>query len=179
MAKSSSIKCACITAVCVALCCVLPQAFHSVGLGSVFSPMHIPVLLCGILCGSGWGIACGIAGPVLSSLLTGMPTATALIFMVPELMVYGLTAGLAMKYIRTKKLYADLYISLGIAMVLGRVAGGIASAFFYMGIGQSFGIAVWASGYFLGTLPGIVVQLILIPILVVTLMKAKVVPNRY
>lgn len=179
MNQMSSVKRICISAVCIALCCVLPMAFHAVGLGSTFCPMHIPVLLCGMLCGGSYGLLCGIVGPLLSSLLTGMPGVTGLITMVPELMVYGLISGIASKRIRTRHLYADLVISLVVAMVAGRVVGGIASAIFYLGKGEGFGIALWATSYFVTTLPGILVQLILIPILVVTLTKAKVIPARY
>ena len=179
MVRLSSAKRICITAVCVALCCILPMAFHSVGLGSVLSPMHIPVLLCGIVCGGLPGLACGIAGPILSSALTGMPPVPMLIRMVPELIVYGLAAGLGMKYIRTGKAIADLYISLVIAMVLGRVAGGIASALFFLGSGEAFTVAAWASSYFVTAVPAIAVHLVLVPVLALTLTRAGVVPKRY
>lgn len=179
MKQMSSVKQATISAACIALCYVLPLAFHAFGLGGALSPMHIPVLLCGLICGSGYGLFCGIAGPVLSSVLSGMPSATGLISMVPELMVYGLVSGLLMKKIRTGKLYADLYIALIAAMILGRVTGGIASAIFYIGNGQPFSISIWVTSYFVGTAPGIVTQLILIPVLAATLMKARVIPARY
>lgn len=179
MVRLSSAKRICITAVCVALCCILPMAFHSVGLGSVLSPMHIPVLLCGIVCGGLPGLACGIAGPILSTALTGMPPVPMLIRMVPELIVYGLAAGLGMKYIRTGKAIADLYISLVIAMVLGRVAGGIASALFFLGSGEAFTVAAWASSYFVTAVPAIAVHLVLVPVLALTLTRAGVVPKRY
>lgn len=179
MNQPSSVKRAAVSAACIALCYVLPIAFHSVGLGSTLSPMHIPVLLCGMLCGGGYGMFCGLAGPLLSSVLSGMPSATVLISMVPELMIYGLVSGLGMKLLRTQNLFADVYISLIAAMVLGRVAGGIASAVFYLGTGEAFSIAIWAATYFVGTIPGIISQLILIPILIVTLMKAGIIPARY
>lgn len=175
----SSVKKICISAVCAALCCVLPTLFHSVGLGTTFSPIHIPVLLCGLVCGGTYGIICGLAGPLLSSVITGMPGAAMLPSMVPELMAYGLITGLLMKYVRTGKLYADLYICLGTAMVLGRVVGGIAKALFYMGGGEAFTLGVWATSYFVATIPGIICHLILIPVLVAALMKARVIPSRY
>lgn len=175
----NNIKKICITAICLALCCVLPTAFHSLGLGTAFSPIHIPVLLCGLVCGGSFGAICGIAGPILSSLVTGMPGATMLVSMVPELIAYGLVSGLLMQFVHTGKLIPDLYISLGTAMVLGRVAGGIAKALFYMGTGESFSLAIWVSSYFVSALPGIICHLILIPILVVTLMKAHLIPKRY
>ena len=63
-----------ITAVCVALCVVLPMALHAIPKGGVlFSPMHLPVLLCGLVCGAPSGLICGILGPFVSSMLTGMP----------------------------------------------------------------------------------------------------------
>ena len=174
----SPVKKICICGIFIALCYVLPVAFHAVGLGGVLSPMHIPVLLCGMICGGAYGAFCGLAGPVLSSLLSGMPPTTGLISMVPELMVYGLVSGLCMRFICTKSTCANIYISLVTAMVLGRVAGGIAKALFYLGTGKSFGIMAWATGYFVTSLPGIVVHLILIPTLMLVLYKSGVISNR-
>ena len=73
----------------------------------------------------------------------------------------------------------DLYISLAIAMLAGRLIGGIAEALFYLGSGQAFTLAAVAAGYFVTTIPGIICHLIVIPILVTTLMKARLIPNRY
>lgn len=179
MQKMSSVKRICIAAICVALCYLLPVVLHPLGLGTLISPMHIPVLLCGIVCGAGYGLLCGILGPALSSVLSSMPPASMLMSMIPELAVYGLVTGLCMRFIRTKHLSADLYIALSVAMVLGRIAGGIAKAFVYMGGGKSFTLALWVSSYFVGTLPGIITHLILIPLLVLTLMKTKCIPARY
>ena len=177
----SKIKKICICAICIALCYVLPVALHSFGLGSILSPMHIPVLLCGLVCGGFYGMFCGIAGPILSSVLSGMPPATMLFTMIPELMVYGLVTGLVMKWVRSGKLLPDVYIALAVAMVLGRVIGGIAKALFItvMATGDAFSIGIWATSYFVGTLPGIVAHLILLPALIVLLVKTKTIPNRY
>ena len=112
MKQKTSTKQITLCAVCIALCYVLPIAFHSVGLGSILSPMHIPVLLCGLVCGGGYGLICGLVGPLLSHLLSGMPGAMMLPRMIPELCVYGLVAGLALKNIRTGRFTADVYISL-------------------------------------------------------------------
>lgn len=179
MEKMSSVKRIVVCAVCIALCYILPMMLHPLGLGNALSPMHIPVLLCGLICGWGYGAFCGFAGPVLSSVLSGMPPASALVSMIPELMVYGLVSGLIIQLVRTRWLYADLYIALVVAMLLGRVVGGIAKALFYTGSGNAFGISVWVTSYFVGTLPGIVAQLILLPVMVHTLMLARVIPNRY
>ena len=179
MNQLTSVKKISLGAMCIALCCVLPIAFHTVGLGSILSPMHIPVLLCGIVCGGGWGALCGILGPVLSCLITGMPGPMMLFRMVPELLVYGLAAGLAMKYIRTGSAAADTYWSLGIAMIAGRIAGGIASAIFYTVTSGVYSIALWATSYLVESVPGIIAHLILVPLLAFTLEKARVIPARY
>lgn len=80
-------------AICVALCVVLPMAFHALGSGTVFLPMHVPVLLCGLVCTWPYGVACGLLGPMLSSVLTSMPPTAILPSMMAELAVYGLVTG--------------------------------------------------------------------------------------
>lgn len=166
-----------VTALCAALCVVLPLAFHAIpNGGSLFSPMHIPVLLCGIACGPVWGLACGIVGPVLSSFITGMPGWAYLPPMLLELAAYGLVGGLGMGLVHTGRLYADIYISLGSAMLLGRVAAGL-----FMGLIFSrgeFSLAIWAASYFLGSAPGIIAHLILVPVLYIALGKAGLVKRR-
>lgn len=179
MNQMSSVKRITLCAVCIALCYVLPIAFHAVGLGSILSPMHIPVLLCGLICGGGYGFLCGILGPVVSHLLGGMPPLLMLVRMIPELCVYGLVGGIAMKYIRTGRNTADIYISLAVAMVAGRIVGGIATAIFYTVTSGVYSIALWATSYFVESVPGIVAHLILVPVLVLTLQKARLVPARY
>ena len=179
MNSMSSVKRACICALCIALCYVLPAAFHALALGAALSPMHIPVLLCGMLCGGWYGLFCGLAGPVLSCALSGMPSPAQLISMVPELCVYGLVSGLILQYLRTGKAMLDRYAALLAAMLLGRIAGGVASALVYLGAGQGYSVAIWAGSYLAGTLPGAVVQLILLPALALVLEKAGAVPPRY
>ena len=175
----SSVKKICICAICAAMCYVLPPAFHAVSLGNLLSPMHLPVLLCGLVCGWPYGLFCGVLGPVLSFLLSGRPGPAMLVSMVPELCVYGLVTGLGMKLIRTGKTVPDIYLSLLPALVLGRVAGGAAQALFYLSTAESYSVAMWASAYVVGTLPAIVLQLILLPTLVWGLMRARLIPARY
>lgn len=176
----SSVKKICISAICIALCYVLPIAFHSLGVGQQFSPMHLPVLLCGLLLGPGFGAFCGLAGPVLAS-TGGMPPLLALLHMVPELCTYGFVAGLLMKKLRTGRLGLDLYLSLIPAMVAGRIVGGIARMLVVrlLSSGEVFTVSTWVLAYFVGTLPGIIAQLVLLPALVAMLEKARVIPRRY
>ena len=175
----SYVKRLCICALCIALCAILPTAFHSFGLGTALSPMHLPVLLCGLICGGGLGAVCGAVGPILSSVMTGMPGSPQLLHMVPELVAYGLCAGLFLKLWRTGSLYADLYLALVPAMLLGRVVGGAAQALEYLGGTESYSLAMWTGSYFVGTMPGAVLQLLVLPTLVVALGKAGLIPARY
>lgn len=181
MKKMTSVKRITVCAVCIALCCILPLAFHAFNLGVAFSPMHIPVLLCGLLCGATYGAFCGLLGPLLSSLVSGMPGAMGLVTMIPELVTYGLCAGLLMKLVHTKSIWADTYIALAGAMLVGRIVGGIASYVFYTFFvpGGSFTIAAWSTSYFVAAVPGIICHLVVVPLLTFTLTKAGLVPARY
>lgn len=176
--KMSAVKKSILTAVCIALCVVLPQAFHAIpNAGSIYLPMHIPVLLCGLICGGAYGALCGIAGPLLSSLITQMPTMAILPGMLVECAVYGIVTGLVMRGLRTRKIYLDLYTALIAAMLLGRVVSGVAKALLFTP-GQ-FTMAAWVTASFVTSLPGIVIQLVLLPGIVLALMKARLIPERY
>ena len=173
----TSVKTTVLTAVCAALCVVVPMAFHAIpNAGSIFLPMHIPVLLCGMLCGWPFGFIAGMLGPLLSRLTTGMPPAAMLPGMMVECAVYGAISGLVLKYVHTGKLYADLYISLIPAMLAGRVISGIAKALIFA---PDTTLAGWATVSFVTGLPGIAIQLILIPAILFALEKARLVPKRY
>lgn len=178
MKKMSPVKKSIITAVCIALCVVLPQAFHAIpNAGSIYCPMHIPVLLCGLICGWQYGLLCGIAGPLMSALITGMPPAAVLPGMLVECAAYGALTGLMMQLVHTKKVYPDLYISLLVAMLGGRIISGIAKALIFSA--GSYSMTAWVTGSFVTSLPGIIVHLVLIPSIVYALMKAKLIPARY
>ena len=165
------------TAACVALCLVLPMAFHSIpNAGQVILPMHIPVLLCGLICGWPYGGVCGLVGPLLSSVLTGMPPAAMLPSMMVECAVYGFTSGLLMKYVRTGKAVTDLYISLVSAMAAGRIAAGFAKAWIFTPGVSPF---AWVTTSLVSGIPGIVIQLVLMPLVVTALTRARLIPNRY
>ena len=173
----SPIKRLTLTALCIALCVVVPMAFHVIpNAGQVMLPMHIPVLLCGLVCGWQYGLICGLLGPLVSSVLTAMPPAAMLPGMMVECAVYGFVGGLLMERIRTGSLYADLYICLPVAMLAGRVISGIVKALI-LTPGLSF--TAWATASFVTALPGISIQLILLPTLVVALTRAGLIPGRY
>ena len=178
MQKMSNVKKSLITAVCIALCYVIPLMFHGIqNAGNIFCPMHIPVFICGLICGWQYGLLCGIAGPALSSALSGMPPVAILPSMMVELAAYGTAAGLMMKLVRTKSTYADLYISLIVAIVCGRVLAGLAKALIFAR--GSYSMSAWIAGSVVTSWPGTVIQLVFIPTIVFALMKSHLIPERY
>ena len=178
MKEMSVVKKSIITAVCIALCYVVPLLFHGVqNAGRVFLPMHLPVFLCGLICGWQYGLLCGLAGPALSSLLTNMPPVAMPPSMMLELAVYGCVSGLMMRFIRTKNTYADLYISLIAALLCGRVVAGLMQALIFSK--GAYSMTAWVSGYVLTSWPGTLIQLVLLPSVVFALMKAHLIPERY
>ena len=174
--KLTSNKKITICAICIALCYVLPVAFHSLALGSVLSPLHIPVLLCGLICGWPYGLVCGLLGPAISSIATGMPPIAMLPSMMVECAAYGAVTGLMMKFVRTKSATADLYISMVTAMALGRVVAGLAKALIFAPGTPAF---AWVTTSLVTGIPGIVIQLIVMPAVVFALTKARLIPIRY
>ena len=178
MQKMSNVKKSIFTAVCIAFCYVIPLMFHGIqNAGSIFCPMHIPVFICGLICGWQYGLLCGIAGPALSSALSGMPPVAVLPSMMVELAAYGTAAGLMMKIVRTKSTYADLYISLIVAIVCGRVLAGLAKALIFAR--GSYSMSAWIAGSVVTSWPGTVIQLVFIPTIVFALMKSHLIPERY
>lgn len=164
------------TAACIALCLVLPMAFHSIpNAGSILLPMHIPVLLCGLICGWPYGLVCGLLGPFVSS-FTGMPPAAVLPSMMVECGVYGLVSGLMMRFVHTRHTVADLYISMITAMLAGRLVAGLAKAWILSPGTAPF---AWVTTSLITGIPGIILQLVVMPPVVLALTRAHLVPQRY
>lgn len=149
----------------ISLGVLVPQLFHSVGAGTVFLPMHIPVLLAGFLAGPITGLYVGILTPILSFLLTGMPPVAPvpmLPIMVFELFTYGLIAGILYNRLRI-----NLFVSLFGAMLSGRIMYGfvvyILLTFFGIKM-QNPAVAVVVAVK--TGMVGIIIQIIIIPIIV-------------
>lgn len=156
-----------------ALGLIIPQAFHVFGTnaGSMFLPMHLPVLMAGILLGGAYGFGVGIITPILSSVLTGMPPVPMVYFMLFETAAYGLVAG-----ILAERKY-PVYLRLIPAMLAGRMVYGAAlmAAVYILNLRFPFASgAAFVSGMASG-LPGIAIQLIVIPVLYRVLKRAGMV----
>ncbi|HOB35431.1 MAG: ECF transporter S component [Firmicutes bacterium] len=145
-------------------------------LGQALLPMHIPVLMAGFALGGPWGLLIGLVTPVLRSVLFGMPPmfphAAAMSF---ELAAYGLFTGLLYKALPRKNW--SVYVALVIAMIVGRVVWGAASLLIYGLQGNPFTGQMFIAGAVLNAVPGIVLQLVLIPLLVFALQRARLMAN--
>ena len=160
-----------LSAMFLAIALVLPLLTGQIPqIGNALCPMHIPVLLCGFFCGPWYALAVGFIAPLLRSFLFGVPPLFPKgIAMCLELATYGLTAGLLYRRLPKKKLC--VYASLIGAMLAGRIVWGAARTVLYGLGGSEFGWAAFLSGALLNAIPGILVQLLLIPPLVILLEK--------
>ena len=142
-------------------------------IGSMLCPMHLPVLLCGFLCGWKWGMTVGATVPLVRSLILGMPflfpNAVCMAF---ELATYAAAAGLLYQVFPRKKgfVYATLFVS----MLAGRAVWGIAMSVCLGITGGGFTMAAFLAGAFTNALPGIVLQILLVPVLVILLDNPKI-----
>lgn len=145
-------------------------------IGAMLCPMHIPALLCGFMCGWPWGVVVGFISPLLRSVMFGMPALfPAAIAMAFELAVYGGMAGLLYSRLPRKKWM--IYAALLISMIAGRVVWGAVQALLAGLSGNSFTWTLFLTGAVINAIPGIIMQLALIPVLVVTMDKAGLMVN--
>ena len=140
-------------------------------IGKALCPMHIPVLLCGFLVGWPWGMAVGLIAPLLRSALFGMPammpSAVAMAF---ELMTYGFAAGILRRALKRGIGYT--YLCLIAAMICGRAVWGLARLVLAGVSGGAFTAAMFVAGAVLDAVPGIILQIVIIPPLVNAMEKA-------
>jgi len=155
----------------LALALVLPFFTGSIqALGASFLPMHLPIILCGFICGPKYGGLIGFISPLLRSLLFSMPplypVAIAMSF---ELAIYGFITGII--YMSFKKNVVNIYFSLIIAMIAGRIVLGIANVILLGLDGVAYSFSAFISAAFVVALPGIIFQLVAIPIIVFALQE--------
>jgi hypothetical protein len=156
----------------IAIGLILPMAFHVLGPGTTFLPMHIPVLMAGFSLGLPMAILVGILTPILSSLLTGMPMIFPVLpFMILELSTYA--AGTSLLY---RTFEWNVYVSLIVTMILGRI---MAMATVWVLVNYTTAKLpnpyIFITGAIMQGIPGIAIQLILIPLIVLLLRKRKLI----
>ena len=141
-------------------------------IGNMLCPMHIPIILCGFICGGPWGLIVGFIAPFLRSFTLGMPPMYPVAFaMAFELAAYGLMSGVLYRVFPKKKGY--IYCSLIISMIIGRLIWGVVQ-FVCAGLDPSkFGFAAFWAGAVANAIPGIILQIVIIPVVVMLLEKTK------
>lgn len=161
-----------LAAVCMAIGLVLPFATGQIPqFGKMLLPMHLPVLLCGMICGWQYGGAVGFCLPFLRFALFGMPPMPGAISMAFELMTYGLTAGIFYSLFGKKNIGLT-YVGLLLSMIAGRVVWGISQTVVLGLAGKGFTFKMFLAGAFTEAIPGILLQLVLIPALMFALKRA-------
>ena len=171
--RKNNVKTLVLAALFLALALVLPFLTGQIPeIGSMLCPMHIPALLCGFFCGWPWGLAVGFIAPLLRSVTFGMPPMFPVaICMAFELATYGAVSGAL--YAKLPRKRTSIYISLLTAMVAGRLVWG-AARFVCAGLDVSaFGLSAFWAGAVVTAVPGIIVQVLLIPVLVMALEKRQ------
>ncbi len=160
-------------AVCLALCMVLPFLTGQIQqIGNALSPMHIPVLLCGFLCGWPYALVVGAIAPLLRFALFGMPPIYPIgVAMCFELAAYGVLAGILYKKLPKKTL--NVYVALIGAMLGGRIVWGLVRFGMALLFHVEFSPAMFLAGAFITAIPGIICHIVLIPIIVLAMEKAK------
>lgn len=153
---------------------ILPFATsHGLGVqGTVLLPMHIPVFLCGMLCGPLYGGMVGLLLPILNCLLTGMPALYPnMPIMACELLTYGLVSGLLYHKTRLGRVKLGIFPTLVLAMICGRVVYGLVFQVLLFLSGSLKTLTVW--GALITGIPGIVVQFLLVPGIVLMMNKYR------
>lgn len=158
----------------IALGIVLPFLTGQIqSIGNKLLPMHLPILICGFVCGAPYGLAAGLIVPLLRSILFGMPPMfPTAVSMALELAVYGFVTGLLYK--KLPKNNVMIYVALIGAMLIGRVAAGAVNVVLYGVQGSGYSMQMFMAGMFMNAVPGIILQLVLIPVIIMMLRKAKV-----
>ena len=168
MKKQMTVRKTVLAALFLAIGLILPFITMQIpAVGKMLCPMHIPVLLCGYILGGPYGLIVGFITPLLRSVTFGMPV------MLPNAMCMAFELATYGKDMRS------LYISLIISMLAGRLVWGLVSAIVYALMGSGFTWKLFFMGGFVNAIPGIVIQLILIPVLVNRLYAAGVVKPAY
>ncbi len=176
MSFNKNLKRTIYSAVFLALALILPFLTGQVPeIGRVLNPMHIPVFLCGFIAGAPWGGVVGAIAPLLRMLLFGMPQMPTALSMAAELAVYGAASGIFYRLLGKK--VSSLYVALFIAMVIGRLVLGF-SDFLIAGFTETeFSFGAFLIINLTTAVPGLVLQLLLVPSAVLVLEHFNLSPN--
>lgn len=175
--KNKEIKNITLSAMFLGLALVLPFLTGQIQvIGKMLLPMHLPILLCGLICGWQYGAVVGFITPLMRSLVFGMPpmypTAIAMAF---ELAAYGFVVGFLFSHAKWQCI-KSLYRCLIVAMIAGRAVSGLANIILLGLKGNSYTLSAFITAHFTSAIPGIIIQLTLIPAVMLLLNRTHLVP---
>ena len=152
----------------LAISVLIPSLFHMFSIsGNIFLPMHIPVLVCGFWLGWQYGFSVGLAAPIINSIVSSMPPMAKVPFMMMELAVYGLAAGIfyiTLKFNNKRKN----------GFCWGRAVYALALTVGTYLLHINCGTAVAVIDATITGIPGILIQLVMVPMLVTLLERMPV-----
>lgn len=159
----------CFCAIMIALGVLFPEVLHIFGgsnIGQILLPMHFPVLIVGISLGPIYGGFTGVIIPILNCVLLGMPTPIKLPLMIGELFTYGFFTGI----LKQENIYLNIFIS----QMSGRIVDVLLTLVYIYALGLDIPPIISTLISFIKGIPGVVIQLILIPTIVKKIRKINV-----
>lgn len=172
---NSSVKKCIISSSCAALCLVLSQLLYAVpGARSAYEPIHLPVILCGLSCGWSWGLCCAIVGVAVSAMVGGSPGLAFILGSFAECAVYAVLSGVFLSKVTGQKRRRRILRALIFILLAGRLAGGLVLSLIYApGL---ISVILWLLSYLAAGLPGMLINIVLLPLLVSALENAALLP---
>lgn len=169
-----------LSSVFLSLTMILPSVLGAISpeIGSMLSPIHIPVLLCGFFCGWKFAVIVGFLAPLLKFVIYGVPPLYPVgISMCLELATYGLISGILYKYLPKKTI--SIYVSLVSAMILGRIVYGISTYLLLMARGEIYTLSMFVTSVVIKATPAIIAHIMIIPTVVIIAKKYNLISGEY
>lgn len=153
----------------LALGIIIPKLFHLFQIpGTIFLPMHIPVLLAGFCLGKKYGLIVGALTPLLSFFISSTPPFIPVgLPMMFELAAYGFLAGF---FYRGKQIIFPLFL----ALLGGRIVLALANFILFFILGNPYTFSIFFASAFITPFPGIIIQIILVPLIVLSLQHSTI-----
>ncbi len=172
--NSKQLKNLTLSAMFLAFGIVLPMFTSQIKeIGDTLLPMHLPVLLCGLICGAKYGALVGLLTPLMRGMFFSMPPIYPnAVWMACELAAYGFVIGFLYSKFKKQNVLA-IYISLVISQLAGRIVWAVVKTILLTASGKVFTFAAFLTGGFIDAAPGIILQLILVPTIMMLVNRKK------
>lgn len=155
---------------------ILALVFNSFGLAHTFLPLHIPIMLGGFILAWPYAILVALITPILSTIVVSAPHFAYLWYMLPELITYALVINIMFAKNSKAPFLKRIYLPLSIAIIVGKLS---ASLFQAILIANNKSFVDFFSSVLVMGIPGIILQLVLIPLVLYILSKANLIENNF